>query len=112
MKTSYQSGTVLDVGPFATEIEEAKSSVLLDTESTKVVRMVLMADKTLAEHKAPGELLIHCIEGQVEFSTLGKTIVLEPGQLLHLPNREPHAVRAIEDSAFLLTIIRLPGDSA
>jgi quercetin dioxygenase-like cupin family protein len=65
----------------------------------------MKAGKSLPEHKAKGEIVVQCLEGRVVFSTLGKEIEIQPGQLIYLNPAEPHAVRAIEDSSFLLTVV-------
>lgn len=67
--------------------------------------MVMPAGKVLSEHKAPGEIVVHCLEGKIAFTTMGKTETLEPGTILNLPTGELHSVESIEDSSFLLTIV-------
>ena len=67
--------------------------------------MVLHAGNTLPEHKAKGEIIAQCLEGRIVFNTLGKEIEIEAGQLIYLTSAEPHSVRAVEDSSFLLTVI-------
>ncbi len=98
-------GEVVDVRPLGENINDANPSTLIGTEHVKVVRMVLKAGKTLPEHKAKGEIVVQCLEGRVVFSTLGKEIEIQPGQLIYLNSAEPHSVRALEDSSFLLTVV-------
>jgi quercetin dioxygenase-like cupin family protein len=50
-------------------------------------------------------MIIHCLEGRVSFTTLGRTQILEAGMLLDLPAGEPHEVKGIEDTSLLLTIL-------
>jgi len=50
-------------------------------------------------------MIVHCLEGRVAFTALGKTQVLEAGKLLDLPAGEPHALKGIEDASLLLTIL-------
>ena len=57
------------------------------------------------QHKDKGELIVHCLEGRVAFTALGKTQVLEAGKLVDLPAGEPHALKGIEDASLLLTIL-------
>ena len=98
-------GEIVDVRPLGANIIDANTSTLIGTEHVKVVRMVLKAGKTLPEHKAKGEIVVQCLEGRVVFSTLGKEIEIQPGQLIYLNSAEPHSVRAVEDSSFLLTVV-------
>jgi quercetin dioxygenase-like cupin family protein len=51
---------------------------------------------------------VQCLAGRIEFSALGQTHTLEPGQLVYLHSHEPHSVRGVEDGVLLLTIL-LPG---
>jgi quercetin dioxygenase-like cupin family protein len=51
----------------------------------------------IAEHKAKGEIIVHCLEGRVAFTAFGKAQTLEPGKLLYLPTGEPHWVKGLED---------------
>jgi quercetin dioxygenase-like cupin family protein len=100
-----QPGEPIDVSPLGAALAETQTHTLIRSPAAELIRMVLPAGKELKEHRAPGEIIVHCLEGQVEFTTMGKTEVLRPGRLLLLPPAEPHAVRAIEDSSFLLTIL-------
>jgi quercetin dioxygenase-like cupin family protein len=106
-----QPGKLMEVRPLGAALAETQTHTLIRTSSAELIRMVLPAGKELKEHRAPGEIVVHCLEGRVEFTTMGKTEVLTPGNLLLLPPAEPHAVRAVEDSSFLLTIL-FPSDSS
>jgi quercetin dioxygenase-like cupin family protein len=61
--------------------------------------------KVLAEHKAPGEIIVHCIEGRIAFTALDQTHELTAGHLVSLPAGEPHSVQCLDDASFLLTIL-------
>jgi quercetin dioxygenase-like cupin family protein len=99
-----QSNEVLDVRPFADEISLHKTGQLFSTDRLKAMRLVLPAGKGLAEHQAPGEITVHCLEGRVAFTAAGKTQELPAGHLLFLTAGERHSVEAIEDSSLLVTI--------
>ncbi len=103
-KQENPTGQVVDIHPFGSSIGEQTSTTLIQSDRIKVIRMVLKAGTELSQHKAPGDITVQCIEGQIEFTALGKTEVLQPGQLLYLADREPHSVAANQDSSFLLTI--------
>lgn len=83
----------------------SRSTVLLSTDRVKVVRLSLKATETIKEHRAHGPLVVHCLEGKVDFPVEGKSLQLCSGDLLHLARREPHSVHAIEDSVLLLTVV-------
>lgn len=100
-----QTGEVIDVRPLGTGLATAKTSTLLKTDQIEIVRLVMAAGKVLKEHKAPGEITVHCLEGKIIFTVLGKMHELRAGQLLYLPTGEPHSVRCLEDASFMLTIL-------
>jgi len=103
-----QPGEVIDVGPLGSDLTGTRTTALLKGERIEVIRLVMPAGKELAEHKAPGEIVVHCLEGAIAFTALGKTEELTAGKLLYLNPGEPHSVRALEDSSFLLTIALRP----
>ena len=100
-----QPSEVIDVRPLGEGLATAKTSTLLKTEKVEIIRLVMAGGKVLAEHKAPGEITVHCLEGKLAFTALGQTHELTAGQLLYLPAGEPHSVTCLEGASFLLTIL-------
>ncbi len=98
-------GDVIDIRPLGAALATSKTSTLLKSRNIEVVRLVMTAGKEIAEHKAPGEITAHCLEGKVAFTALGQTHELTAGQMLYLNAGEPHAVRCIDDASCLLTIL-------
>ena len=103
--THANSGEVVDVLPPAEGRDRSVTTTLIKTGRLEVIRLVLPAGKEIAEHRAPGEITVHCLEGSVEFRAHGRARVLRAGQLLYLDAGEPHAVSAAEDSTVLLSIL-------
>lgn len=100
-----QPGEILDVRPLGAALADTKTSTLFKTDNVEVIRIVMQAGKEIAEHEAPGEIIVQCVEGKVAFKALGKTQQLEAGQLMYLAAKEPHSVQCSEDASFLLTIL-------
>lgn len=98
-------GEVVDVRPLGSALTSAQSETLLRAEQVEVRRLVVPAGKEIPQHKAKGEIVVHCLEGQVAYTAFGKAHVLEAGQLFYLPTGEPHSVKGIEDASLLLTIL-------
>jgi quercetin dioxygenase-like cupin family protein len=98
-------GEVVDVSPLGLALASAQTKTLLRAEQVEVIRLVVPAGKQIEEHKAKGEIVVHCLEGQVAFTAFGKTHILEAGKLLYLPTGEPHSVKGIENASLLLTIL-------
>lgn len=101
-----QPGDVIDVRPLGSALAAAKTATLFKADRLEVIRLVMAAGKELAEHKAPGEITVHCLEGRIAFTALGQTQELTAGRMLYLRAGEPHSVRCLEDASFLLTLVR------
>lgn len=102
------SGEVVSLDPAADSPEGSQTRTLVKTESLEAIRMVLPAGKEIPEHTARGDITIQCLEGKVDFEVEGGNCQLTPGMLLYLTAGAPHALRAIEDSALLLTLALVP----
>lgn len=100
-----QPGDVIDVRPYAEKLAASTTKTLFKTPCVEVIRMVLPAGKVLSEHKAHGEILVQCLEGDITFTTMGEAKKLRAGEMLYLAAGEVHSVEAMHDSSFLLTII-------
>ena len=98
-------GDLIDVRPLGISLVSAHTRTLVRTTTVEVVRLIVRAGQEIPQHKSKGEIIVHCLEGRVAFTALGKTQVLEAGKLLDLPASEPHAFKGIEDASLLLTIL-------
>ena len=103
-----EAGELINVCPLGSQLESKKTTTLVKTDHLQIIRLILKSGKSLPNHSAPGILIIQCLEGRVIFKCLGKTHELSPGQLLHLPPAEPHAVECLETASLLLTIFPIP----
>ncbi len=83
-------GDVVDVRPLGSALAKAQSKTLVRADQLEVIRLIVPAGKKIEEHKAKGEIGIHCQERCVVSSAFGKEQILEAGQLLYLPTGEPH----------------------
>ncbi len=97
-------GEVIDVKPLGSSLATTKTSTLFKTERVEVIRIVMHTGKVIPEHKAPGEMIVQCLEGRIGFTASGKTEELAAGQMLYLAAEEPHAVSCLEEASFLVTL--------
>jgi len=95
----------VDVRPFGDGLAEQVTRSLFKSEQLEAVRLVMPAGKVIAEHSAPGEITVHCLEGRVAFTAEGATHELGAGELLYLKARQPHSLKAIEDASVLVTLV-------
>ena len=95
----------LDVAPFGARLAGARSTILFKSEDLEVIRVVLRKGQSLPPHRVPGSVSLHCLEGKLEVM-LGQNLhELQRDQLIHLPPGLPHAVRALEDSSAIASIV-------
>lgn len=106
MATHHASpAEVVDLETWAQDVPNEQTKAIVKTDEMELVRLVIAAGKEIPTHKVTGPIIVHCINGKIEFTAMGKTQMLMPNQLLHLMPDEPHLVKAVEDSVVLLTII-------
>jgi len=99
-----KSGEVVAL-PLGAALATAETSALVKTSQIEVLRLIVPAGKEIPMHKAPGPITVQCLEGRVFFTAHGATQELGPGALLYLETGEPHALKGIEDSSVLVTIV-------
>ena len=69
--------------------------------------IALIEGAELAEHENPGEATVHVLRGRVRLSSGSESWEGRPGDLLKVPNAR-HSLLALETSAILLTVAKLP----
>ncbi len=99
---------VIDLSALGPLLPDHKTYTLFKSEQLEVLRLVLPAGKVIAEHKAPGEITVHCLEGRIVFTAAGKTHELAAGQMLYLTAGVPHALESLEDATVLVTLAVKP----
>ena len=100
-----QAGEIVDVLPLEDLLPETKTCALIKSQNFEVIRMVILAGKEIAEHRAKGEVIVQCLEGMVVFNIAGTSVKLKAGQLIHLKAGEPHSLKAVANSSLLLTML-------
>jgi quercetin dioxygenase-like cupin family protein len=98
-------GKIIDVRARTGPLRPADSETLVRTDHLEIFRYALPAGKVVDTHTAAGLMVVQCLEGTVEFTSLGKTQKLTPGTMLYLPDHAPHALRALSDAQLLITIL-------
>ena len=69
--------------------------------------IALSAGSSLSEHENPGEATVHVLTGRVRLDGIRTSWEGRAGDLLVVP-QERHSLAALEDSAFLLTVVKHP----
>ena len=77
-------------------------SLLLDTDHSKEIRIVLKKGQVMESHQAPFSIIVHIVKGNIKFGVDEKIIQLEEGDLISL---KPHIVHSLEANE--VSIVRL-----
>ncbi len=80
------------------------SKTLVKQPDFRIVLIALKAGGRLEEHKAEARISIHTLSGHVRLQIPGQAVDLPAGHLLALDRGIRHDVKAVEESALLLTI--------
>ena len=80
------------------------AKTLVKNDALRIVLVALSRGMRVEEHKAEGAITVSVAEGSVRFTANGEDIVLATGALLTLAGGIPHAVEALEESAFVVTV--------
>jgi len=90
---NYQEGSVV-------------SRVILKRESGNITLFAFDEGQGLSEHTTPYDAMVQVIEGEAEITIAGKAAVVTAGEIILLPAKQPHAVKASTRFKMMLTMIR------
>ena len=102
---------VIRVRPLGPALHDAVSTSLLKTDRLQLLHLVLPAHRARPEHHVDDECTLPCLEGDVEVVMGLGNRRLRAGDLVVLPGKEPHSLRARVDSAVLVTLLLHHGDA-
>ena len=63
-------------------------------------------DQGLREHTVPFDALVHVLEGEAEITIAGQPHCLHCGEMILMPAKQPHALKALKRFKMILTMIR------
>ncbi len=99
-----QPGDVVNLKSPRSPLKGSKSSAIVKRDRFEAVRLVVPTGSTIPMHQVEGYITLQCLEGRVAFDT-SREIELVEGDWIYLDRNAPHALRGIEDSLLLLTIL-------
>jgi len=103
---------IINVAPLGPNLKETVSTSLIKTDRMQLLHLVLPAHKDTPEHHVDHECTIHCLEGTVELVWPGGVRQLNADNVIVLPAKERHSLRARTDCAVLVTLVLDQGDAA
>ena len=78
--------------------------VLLETPFSKEIRILMKNGQLMKEHKAPFPIIVHIVQGEIEFGVEGAHHTLKQGDIITLAANVPHDLLAKSDSIVRLTL--------
>ncbi len=87
------------------------STSLLKTARLQLLHMLLPAGREQPQHHVDDESVVHCLHGEIDVAMPDGSRRLRAGELVVLPARQRHALRALSDSAVLVTLLLRDGDA-
>jgi quercetin dioxygenase-like cupin family protein len=102
---------VINVAPLGDQLHGTVSTSLIKTERIQLLHMVLAAHQEQPMHHVEDECTIHCLEGAVDLVMGSGVRQLRPGNVIVLPPKQQHALKARAESAVLVTLLLRGGDA-
>ncbi|MCX6353321.1 MAG: cupin domain-containing protein [Candidatus Aureabacteria bacterium] len=85
-------------------MEGVFSKLLAKGDISNHTLMCLAKGTDITEHTSTREAVVTILKGKGLFILNGKKIRMKPGVFIFMPKNAPHALRADEDLAFLLSL--------
>lgn len=82
------------------------SRILAKNSAGNVTLFAFDAGQSLSEHSTPFDALVQVIDGEVELTIGGETVIARAGEVVLMPADVPHAVNAAKRFKMLLTMLR------
>ena len=102
---------IINVAPLGDQLQGTVSTSLIKTDRLQLLHLVLAPHQDQPQHHVDDECTIQCLEGDVEVVTGSGVRRLRPGNVIVLPAKQQHALRARAASAVLLTLLLKGGDA-
>jgi quercetin dioxygenase-like cupin family protein len=85
---------------------DRNSVTVVKTSNLSVVLTAIKKGAKLCGHQVEGPITLHVISGRIQFSVAGEPRAIGAGTVIALDNDVPHDIEALDDSEFMLTIVR------
>jgi quercetin dioxygenase-like cupin family protein len=81
--------------------------VILESLFSKEIRILLKEGQVMKEHKTPFPIVVHILEGVIDFGVKGVIHTFKKNDMIALEGNTPHDLTAKEDSIVRLTLSKL-----
>ena len=87
--------------------DRISTSVILETSFSKEIRILLAEGQKMKEHKTPFPIVVHVLEGEIDFGVQGVISSLKKGAIIALDGNVSHDLTALKDSVIRLSLSKL-----
>ncbi|MCH5345136.1 MAG: cupin domain-containing protein [Acetatifactor sp.] len=84
------------------------SKTLAQNEAVSITLFAFSKGEEISTHESTGDAMVHVLEGIGKFTVGGKEHICKAGEALVMPAQIPHAVYAVEDFKWILTVVFPP----
>lgn len=81
------------------------SKTLTQNQAVSITLFAFAKDEEISTHDSTGDAMVHVLEGTGKFTVGGVDHICKAGDVLVMPAKIPHAVYAIEDFKWMLTVV-------
>ncbi|NNC88171.1 MAG: cupin domain-containing protein [Akkermansiaceae bacterium] len=90
---AYQEGSIV-------------SKTLINKKTGTITLFAFDQDQGLSEHTAPFDAMVSVLDGEADITIAGKAFRVGAGEMLVMPAKVPHALKANQRFKMMLTMIR------
>lgn len=92
-------------GEISVQQGQIVSKTLAQNEAVGITLFAFAKGEEISAHDSTGDAMVHVLEGTGKFTVGGKEHICKAGDVLIMPAKVPHAVYAVEDFKWILTVV-------
>ncbi|MCF0121028.1 MAG: cupin domain-containing protein [Oscillospiraceae bacterium] len=92
-------------GEITVQPGQVVSKTLAQNKAVSVTLFAFSKGEEIGAHDSTGDAMVQVLEGVGRYTVGGVEYVLHPGEVLVMPAKVPHAIYALEDFKWLLTVV-------
>lgn len=95
-------------GEISVQRGQIVSKTLVQNEAVSITLFAFAQGEEISTHDSTGDAMVYVLEGTGRFTVGGKEHICKAGDVLVMPAKIPHAVYAVEDFKWILTVVFPP----